>query len=141
MASLKGVWKELSNPFRDHLVAALEKIGTHGASALVDQALATKGVESFRNIFVKAEELVNKPDALRNELAAVVEGSNFRTEADRSVIEAMLVEKLAAATEVSLAGSNGTANGSEQVPGSVLASDGVSKWRSILSGITRPNIR
>jgi len=78
MASLKGVWKDYNNPLKDSLIANLKVNGVHNPESLINKIFADTAVDTFKAVLVKTDDLLNKPEASRDEIARLVETAAFR---------------------------------------------------------------
>jgi hypothetical protein len=81
-AVLKGVYPDTKNPMRDALVVSLAKLSVIEPRSVVDTAMAASLEPFLVSIFTKADEIANKSDEARNEIAQFVATSSYQARVD-----------------------------------------------------------
>lgn len=92
LAALKGVYPDQPNPMRDALIQSLNKISVTEPRSVVDTALAGSVEPFIVSVFKKADEIANKPDEARNEIANFVASASYQARIDEG---SMLAAQLA----------------------------------------------
>jgi hypothetical protein len=134
MASIKGTWKDLGNPLRDGLVAALTLQGVSNPEGIVDSVFQEHSLDLFKAVLSKADQLLEKSRDVRDELAHTVEQASFRM----GQPETLAARLTRGSKPVELAGTNQPSDGDQPRKSKIEASvtgGNVSNYRRLIKGI------